>query len=102
MGLAIFAAISFDSHDAFSLVTDGVGINEHVGAQLPIEQLKFRDEAGKLVPLSTYFHHDRPVILTMVYYECPNLCTFALNGLVDGAKQLRKSLGWTTGERFDI
>ena len=34
----------------------------------------------------------------MVYYDCPNLCTFVLNGLTDSLR----SLDWTAGKRFDI
>ena len=48
--------------------------------QIPLD-LPFTDEAGQQVKLGQYFGK-RPVILALVYYECPMLCTQVLNGLV--------------------
>ena len=75
-----------------------VGILDKNGAQVAIRELTFRDETGAEVRLEKYFQAKRPVILTLVYYECPNLCNFLLNGLVDSMKPLE----WTPGKRFDI
>lgn len=75
-----------------------VGILDKNGAQVAIRELTFRDETGAEVRLEKYFQAKRPVILTLVYYECPNLCNFLLNGLVDSMKPL----DWTPGKRFDI
>ena len=33
------------------------------------------------VPLQDYFGR-KPIILSLVYYDCPNLCTMVLNGLL--------------------
>jgi protein SCO1/2 len=51
-------------------------LNEHVPLDLP-----FVDERGRDVRLGDFFGK-RPVILALVYYECPMLCTQVLNGLV--------------------
>ncbi len=75
-----------------------VGILDKNGSQVAIRELTFRDETGAEVRLEKYFQAKRPVILTLVYYECPNLCNFLLNGLVDSMKPLE----WTPGKRFDI
>lgn len=75
-----------------------VGIEEHLGAQVSVGDLKFKDESGQEVSLSSFFHRDRPVILALAYYECPNLCTMLLNGLTESLR----NLDWTAGERFDI
>lgn len=56
-----------------------VGFDQNLGAALPLAAA-FRDEAGKAVRLSDYFGK-RPVVLSLVYYECPMLCTLTLNGL---------------------
>ena len=48
--------------------------------------LTFRDEAGRTVPLSIFFHGKKPVILALVYYRCPMLCTQILNGLESSLK----------------
>jgi protein SCO1/2 len=77
-------------------VLEKVGIDQKLDAQIPLDAA-FRDEAGRLVKLSEYFGR-RPVILTLVYYECPMLCTQVLNGAVSALKVLN----FTAGEEFDI
>ena len=62
----------------------GVGLDQKLNAQVPLN-LAFRDDAGQTVPLSTYFGK-KPVILALVYYQCPMLCTEILNGLVRSLK----------------
>jgi protein SCO1/2 len=58
----------------------GVGIDQRLDAQLPLNTI-FKDEAGRDVPLSSFFHDGKPVVLALVYYRCPMLCTEILNGL---------------------
>jgi len=57
-----------------------IGLDQKLNAQIPLS-LTFRDEAGSELPLSAYFT-SRPVVLALVYYQCPMLCTQVLNGLV--------------------
>ena len=57
-----------------------VGIDQRIGERIPLD-LPFTDENGHAVKLGDYFGK-RPVILALVYYECPMLCTQVLNGLV--------------------
>ena len=56
-----------------------VGVEEQLGERLPLEDLTFIDEDGKPIVLKELF--DRPVILTLVYYRCPGICTPLLNEL---------------------
>ena len=73
-----------------------VGIDQKLNQQVPLD-LAFTDETGRDVRLGEYFGK-RPVILALVYYECPMLCTQVLNGLVS-------SLGVLTfdvGREFDV
>jgi protein SCO1/2 len=79
-----------------------IGIKEHLGDQISIGDIHFKDEQDQDVALSKYFSRGKPVILAMVYYECPNLCNMLLNGLSDGLKNLSASLDWTPGNQFDI
>lgn len=74
-----------------------IGVTEHLGNQITTE-LIFTDESGKSVQLSDYFKNGRPVLLNLVYYKCPSLCNFLLNGLVKGLK----TLDWTPGNQFEI
>jgi protein SCO1/2 len=64
--------------------------------QVPLD-LTFRDETGKNVQLRDYFG-EKPVILSLVYYECPMLCSLVLNGLL---RSLR-ALAFTAGEEFNV
>lgn len=75
----------------------GVGIDQHLDAQLPLDTV-FRDEFGRNVPLSTYFHDGKPVILALVYYRCPMLCTEILNG-VEATLRL---ITLTPGKDFEV
>lgn len=75
----------------------GVGVDEHLNAQLPLD-LEFVDHAGKKVRLRDYFDGQHPVILTLNYYKCPMLCGLMLNGLLDAFRQL----DWTAGEQFQV
>ncbi|MEO6708076.1 MAG: SCO family protein [Planctomycetota bacterium] len=66
-----------------SLVTDPrdyVGYDQKLGAQIP-QDLSFNDENGQAVRLVD-FAKDRPMVLALVYYSCPRLCTEVLNGSV--------------------
>ncbi|MGO9209124.1 MAG: SCO family protein [Terriglobales bacterium] len=73
-----------------------VGIDQRIGQQLPLD-LVFHDEAGRSVPLRSYFGQ-RPVLLTLVYYQCPMLCSQVLNGVVGGLLPQKLSVG----RDFDI
>ncbi len=64
-----------------------VNIEQKLNSQLPLDTT-FKDETGADVKLGQYFDGKRPVILTLVYYECPMLCTQVLNGLVRAARVL--------------
>ncbi|MBT4501376.1 MAG: SCO family protein [Gemmatimonadetes bacterium] len=73
-----------------------IGIDQNLGGQLPLD-LTFLDAEGQSVQLGQLYR-GKPVILTLVYYECPMLCTQVLNGMV---RSLRP-LSFTIGEEFDI
>ncbi|PYX72894.1 MAG: SCO family protein [Acidobacteria bacterium] len=68
-----------------------VGIEQHLSEQIP-QNLTFRDESGKTVRLGDYFGK-RPMILNLVYYNCPMLCGEVLSGLTSTLRVLRFDLG---------
>lgn len=74
-----------------------VGIEQKLNAPLPLDT-EFKDENGKTVKLGEYFGKNRPVILALVYYECPMLCNEVLNGLTGSLKG--NSLD--AGKDFDV
>lgn len=57
---------------------DEIKIEQKLDAQVPLD-LPFVDESGNPVVLGDFFNQGRPVLLTLVYYECPMLCNMALN-----------------------
>ena len=61
-----------------------VGIEQRLNQQIPAD-LKFTDEYGKGVTLGQYFGK-RPMILNLVYYQCPMLCGEVLAGLTSAMK----------------
>ena len=71
---------------------EGVGIKENLGGQLDLN-LQYLNERGESLPLATYFHQNRPVVMMMIYYSCPSLCNFQLNGLVDVLKNTKGTPG---------
>jgi len=73
-----------------------VGIDQRLDEQIPLD-LEFRDEQGNDVHLSDYFG-SRPVIVSLVYYRCPMLCTQVLNGMVETFK----TLSFTAGKEFEV
>ncbi len=77
-------------------LADDIGIDQKLDNQLPLD-LEFRDEFGRGVTLGDYFG-ERPVVLSLVYYECPMLCTQVLNGLL---RSLR-ALSFDVGRDFDV
>ena len=94
---AVLLALSpADAQRLESGVGDEIGIEQRLGEHLPLG-LTFVDETGRTVALGDYFG-PKPVVLALVYYECPMLCTQVLNGLL---RSLRV-LAFSVGEEFDV
>lgn len=74
-----------------------VGIEQKLGEQLPLDT-EMKDETGKIVKLGSFFNNGRPVIIALVYYECPMLCNQVLNGLTGSLKGINLNVG----KDFDV
>lgn len=68
-----------------------VGFDQRLGEGLPLDA-EFRDEQGRTVKLGDYFGK-KPVVLSLVYYQCPMLCTLTLNGLSSALSVLQLDVG---------
>jgi len=82
-------------------ILDGVGIDQNLKGQVPLDLL-FHDENGKSVRLGDYFDRSKkPVILTLVYYKCPQVqsCTLELNDLSRGMNGLSTL---SAGDDFNV
>jgi protein SCO1 len=73
-----------------------VGMDQRLNEQVPPD-IVFRDEHGQSVRLGDYFG-GKAVILSLVYYQCPMLCTQVLNGLVSSISVL----SFDVGDQFNV
>jgi protein SCO1/2 len=74
-----------------------IGFDQKLGDALPLD-VPFRDETGKAVRLRDYFTAGRPVVLNLVYFDCPMLCTVSLNGLTSALDVASV----TPGQEFEL
>ena len=84
------------AHDDRPIPLQNVALEQKLGVQVPLD-VEFRDEAGRTVTLKDYFGR-RPLILSLVYYSCQDLCPLILDGLVRGMRPLSFSIG----DQFDV
>jgi protein SCO1 len=73
-----------------------VGIDQKLDQQVPLD-LVLKDEQGQTVTLGQYFGK-RPVVLSLVYYSCPMLCTQVLNGMVGAFK----TMAFVPGQEYEV
>ncbi|HKD81627.1 MAG TPA: SCO family protein [Candidatus Angelobacter sp.] len=78
-------------------ILDQVGLDQRLNSQVPLD-LAFVDENGQAVQLQQYFG-SKPVILMMVYYQCPMLCTQVLNGFTGAMMGIRR---FNIGREFNV
>ncbi len=73
-----------------------VGIRQNLNQQIPPD-LAFTDDLGRQVHLADYFGK-RPLILNLVYYNCPMLCGEVLSGLEHSLRMMK----FEVGKEFDV
>ena len=85
-----------DNSKALPPILQGIGIDQRLNEQVPLD-LPFRDETGKTVRLGEFFGK-KPVILSLVYFSCPMLCTMVENGLLHSLQRVN----FNVGRDFDV
>lgn len=83
--------------DELPKVLQKVAVSQHLNAQLPLNTA-FVDETGKQVTLGTYFNGEKPAILSLVYFDCPMLCSEELDGITASLEMVKL----TPGKDFNI
>jgi len=78
-------------------ILDQVGLDQRLNQQVPLD-LAFVDDHGQPVQLQQYFG-SKPVILMLVYYQCPMLCTQVLNGF---AGAMNGIVRFNIGREFNV
>lgn len=89
IGLAAVAASAQQTN--MPAILNKVGITQNLNARIPSD-LVFRDESGKSVRLGDFFGQ-KPIVLSLVYFDCPALCTEVLNGELRTMKAISLDLG---------
>jgi protein SCO1/2 len=72
-----------------------VGITEHLGDTIPLD-LWFIGEKNDTVTLRQIV--DKPTILTLVYFDCPGLCS----PLLDGVSDVIENMGMELGKDYQV
>jgi protein SCO1/2 len=85
-----------NSGNQLPTVLQRVGVEQHLNQMLPLDA-QFVDDTGKAVRLGDYFGK-RPAILSLVYYNCPMLCSEEMDGLASALEMVRL----TPGKDFEI
>jgi protein SCO1 len=92
LALTGVAAFSANAQQATTApILSKVGITQSLNAQIPPD-LMFRDEAGMSVRIGDFFGK-KPILLSLVYFDCPALCTEVLNGELRTMKAISLDLG---------
>jgi len=76
---------------------EGIDLVDHSGDTVPLDVMLV-DEAGKPVRLGDVLGQGRPVVVQLLYFDCPMLCSLVLNGFVEAAKEL----DWAPGTDYDV
>lgn len=69
-----------------------IDVIEHLGETLPLG-IEFTDDKGERGKLGDHFGRGRPVVVSLVYYECPTLCSLISRALVRSMRSLTLELG---------
>jgi protein SCO1 len=77
--------------DQQPLIMKKISIQQKLNTQIPLN-LEFRDETGKAVQLGDYFGK-KPVLLSLVYYQCKILCPEEIDGLTGALEMLKFNPG---------
>nr|WP_246047076.1 SCO family protein [Leptospira ognonensis] len=74
---------------------ENIGFTDVTGKKLNVN-LIFQDETGKDVNLKDFIQAGKPILLSPVYFKCPTLCNYHMNGVMNALKKL----DWTAGKEF--
>jgi protein SCO1/2 len=91
LALSAAAAPAPVASDAKPAILRDITIDQKLGQKIP-DDLTFNDESGKPVTLGQ-LRTGRPVVLVLVYFGCPSLCTVVLNDTLSTLSIMPLTLG---------
>ena len=96
IGQAMHKPVPIEADQTVPAPLQNVEIEEKLGSQLPLDA-RFTTQDGTPVRLGDVIPKDRPVLLSLVYFNCPMLCGLILTG---AARAMRET-GLALGKDFD-
>lgn len=78
--------------DVAPAALEEVRVEEKLGNALPLDAV-LEDGGGRPFPLRQAFDGKRPVVLALVYYDCPMLCGLMLSGMAKAMRENGLELG---------
>ncbi len=90
--LLLYTTVSAQQPIGTAELLERVGVDQRIDAPIPLD-LTFRDETGEEVALRRYFDNGKPVILSLVYFQCPMLCNMSMDGLLKSLRTLELNAG---------
>lgn len=97
LGFALLLPVAAaHAHSLTASELAGVGFEPHPGVTVPLD-LAFQDENGKPVHLGDYLGQ-RPVIVSLNYFTCPNLCPLTVQDLASALGDVPFALG----DQFEV
>ena len=94
--LTLLLSLQVNAQNYTDKLQQRIGIDQKLGNQIPVD-LPFLDSDGNPVHLGDYFG-DKPLILSLVYFDCPMLCTQVINSLL----RAMNVLSFGAGTEFDV
>ena len=81
-------ATGVNSNGKLPAMLKNVGIDQKLGAQVPLDA-QFQNSSGQTVTLRQYLNGGKqPVVLSLVYYNCPMLCPRVLSALTTSLRRM--------------
>ncbi len=94
----VFAQFATDpTADKLPPQLSDVAIEQKLNSQVPLD-ITFHDETGKTVKLGQYFAPGKPVILSLVYFNCRMLCSEVLAALTKSMRLIK----FDAGKQYDV
>lgn len=86
-----------EQHNALPPEVKKVAVKEHIGRPVDLS-LMFLDHTGRSVRLGDFVDGQRPVLLSLNYYDCATLCTLQLMAYARAIK----NMDWMAGRDFNL
>lgn len=75
-----------------------IGVDERLGERIPLD-ISFLSAEGTPATLRSYFNdNNKPVVLALVYYDCPVVCPMVLDRLLKAFNEM----DYVVGEDFNV